>query len=83
MVVHSASLIEEEQTTFQPADVVLAIEVVSVESQDEKVDRQPTAYVYELDPTTRAYALTGIHHGFLKLTVPFDIEIDLAEYNNL
>jgi Uma2 family endonuclease len=104
MLVHGASLTDEEQTTFHPADVVLTIEVVSVESQGrdrelkpqlyaaagiphfwriEKVNRQPTVYVYELDPASRTYAPTGIHHGFLKLTVPFDIEIDLSEYNNL
>ncbi|QXJ25345.1 Uma2 family endonuclease [Actinomadura graeca] len=36
------------------------------------------AYVYELDPATGGYALTGIHHDSLKVTVPFDIEIDLT-----
>jgi hypothetical protein len=25
------------------------------------------------------YTLTGIHHDMLKLTVPFDIDIDLTE----
>ncbi|WP_242901970.1 Uma2 family endonuclease [Actinomadura terrae] len=44
----------------------------------ENEDGKTTAYVYELDPATRAYALTGIHHGVLKVTVPFDIEIDLT-----
>ncbi|GAA3763858.1 Uma2 family endonuclease [Salinactinospora qingdaonensis] len=40
-------------------------------------------YVYELDPATRAYALTGIHHDRLKLTQPFDIDIDLTEVERL
>ncbi len=44
----------------------------------ENEDGKTTAYVYELDPATRAYALNGIHHGVLKVTVPFDIEIDLT-----
>jgi hypothetical protein len=35
-------------------------------------------YVYELDPATRAYAVTGIHHGRLSVPVPFAIEIDLC-----
>jgi Uma2 family endonuclease len=44
---------------------------------------RPVVYVYELDPATKAYALTGIHHDELKLTVPFDIEIDLTEITRL
>lgn len=38
----------------------------------------PVVYVYELDPATKAYSLSGIFHDRLKLTVPFDIEIDLT-----
>ncbi|TDD26253.1 Uma2 family endonuclease [Nonomuraea diastatica] len=34
-------------------------------------------YAYELDPATKSYALTGIHHDRLKLTIPFDLDIDL------
>jgi Uma2 family endonuclease len=41
----------------------------------------PVVYVYELDPANRAYALTGIFHDRLKITVPFDIEIDLTAIN--
>jgi Uma2 family endonuclease len=44
---------------------------------------RPTVYVYELDPATRAYTATGIHHERLKLTVPFDIDIDLTEIDRL
>jgi hypothetical protein len=35
-------------------------------------------YVYELDPATRAYALTGIYHDRLKVSVPFLIDVDLG-----
>jgi Uma2 family endonuclease len=49
----------------------------------EKDSGLPVVYVYELDPATRAYALTGIHHERLKLTVPFDIDIDLTEIDRL
>ncbi|WP_369224891.1 Uma2 family endonuclease [Streptomyces sp. R39] len=41
----------------------------------------PVVYVYELDPATKSYGLTGIFHDRLKLTVPFDIEIDLTAIN--
>jgi Uma2 family endonuclease len=40
---------------------------------------RPTVYVYELDPATGAYTPTGIFHDRLKITVPFDIDIDLTE----
>jgi Uma2 family endonuclease len=49
----------------------------------ENTEGRPTVYVYELDPATKAYALTGIHHDLLKLTVPFDIDIDLTEVDRL
>ncbi|MDQ0908127.1 Uma2 family endonuclease [Streptomyces canus] len=38
----------------------------------------PVVYVYELDPATHSYGLTGIFHERLKVSVPFDIEIDLT-----
>ncbi|MFD7549355.1 Uma2 family endonuclease [Streptomyces sp. NPDC059816] len=38
----------------------------------------PVVYVYELDPATSTYALTGIHHDKLNLTVPFPVDIDLT-----
>jgi len=44
----------------------------------EESDGQPVVYVYELDPASMAYAITGIHHAKLALTVPFAIDIDLA-----
>ncbi|MBF8185167.1 Uma2 family endonuclease [Nonomuraea sp. K274] len=40
-------------------------------------------YVYELDPGTGSYARTGLHHDRLKLTVPFDLDIDLAEIDRI
>lgn len=40
-------------------------------------------YVYELDPATHTYVVTGIHHERLTLTVPFDIDIDLTEIDRL
>ncbi|GAA4181293.1 Uma2 family endonuclease [Streptosporangium oxazolinicum] len=39
----------------------------------------PVVYVYELDPATHAYALTGIHHDRLTVPVPFPITVDLGD----
>jgi Uma2 family endonuclease len=50
-----------------------------VESQEGR----PVVYVYELDDWTKAYTITGIHHDRLKLAVPFDIDIDLTEIDQL
>ncbi|NEA99803.1 Uma2 family endonuclease [Streptomyces sp. SID13726] len=47
-----------------------------VEQDDDK--GFPVVYVYELDPATKSYGLTGIFHQRLKVSVPFDIEIDLT-----
>jgi len=41
----------------------------------------PVVYVYELDPATKSYGLAGIFHDRLKVSVPFDIEIDLTAIN--
>lgn len=41
----------------------------------------PVVYVYELDPATRAYGLTGIFHEKLELTIPFPLTIDLTAIN--
>ncbi|MER5426004.1 Uma2 family endonuclease [Streptosporangium roseum] len=104
LVVRADAVKGPKQTTYQPADVVLAVEVVSAESEIrdrerkpqlyaaagiphfwriEEKDGCPTVYVYELDPATKAYVATGIHHDRLKLTVPFDVDIDLAEIDDL
>jgi hypothetical protein len=40
-------------------------------------------YVYELDPATSSYALSGIHHDRLTLTVPFAIDVGLGEMASL
>ncbi|MFG1710053.1 Uma2 family endonuclease [Nonomuraea sp. M3C6] len=40
---------------------------------------RPVVYVYALDPATRSYVATGVYYDSLKLTVPFDLAIDLTE----
>ncbi|MGC5009563.1 Uma2 family endonuclease [Streptosporangium sp. DT93] len=95
---------DRKQTTYRPEDVVLAVEVVSAESEVrdrerkpviyaqagithfwrvEEQDDRPTVYVYELDPATRTYALMSIHHDRLKVSVPFDVDVDLTEIDDL
>lgn len=87
------------QTSYQPEDVLLAVEVVSPDSVDRDRDAKPrkyaaagiahywrveddggrpVVYVFELEPATRTYAVTGIHHEQLKVTVPFTVDIDLT-----
>ena len=44
----------------------------------EESDGKPVVYVYELDPATSTYSLSGIHHERLRLTIPFEIDIDLT-----
>ncbi|MEV7908428.1 Uma2 family endonuclease [Streptomyces anulatus] len=104
MVIHAEAVKGPRQTTYQPADVVLAVEVVSTESEIrdrqrkpelyaeagiphfwrvESTEDRPTVYVYELDPATRRYALMGIHHDRLKVALPFEIDIDLAEVDDI
>ena len=85
--------------TWYPAEaVVLAVEVVSLDSQLRDRERKPqlyaragiqhfwrveenagkpVVYVYELDPSCSSYTPTGIYHDHLKLSVPYDIDIDL------
>jgi Uma2 family endonuclease len=45
----------------------------------EENDGRPVVYVYELDPVTKVYAITGIHHSKLSVPVPFQIDINLDE----
>ncbi|MEU4832374.1 Uma2 family endonuclease [Streptosporangium sp. NPDC023615] len=104
VVVHAEAVKGPKQTAYRPEDVVLAVEVVSAESEVrdrerkpviyaqagivhfwrvEETDDRPTVYVYELDPATRTYALMGIHHDRLKVSVPFDVDVDLTEVDDL
>jgi Uma2 family endonuclease len=99
-VVHAEAVKGLDQTSYNAADVVLAVEVVSPDSEVRDRERkpqlyahagiphfwraesdggQPVVYVYELDPATKEYGLSGIHREHLKVSVPFDIDIDLTE----
>ncbi|MER7503156.1 Uma2 family endonuclease [Nonomuraea pusilla] len=43
---------------------------------------RPMVYVYELDPATASYVVTGIHRGRLRLAVPFEVDIDLTRIDH-
>ncbi|MFB8773428.1 Uma2 family endonuclease [Streptomyces broussonetiae] len=47
----------------------------------EENDGLPVVYVFELDPATQSYGLTGIFHDRLKVAAPFPIDIDLTAIN--
>ncbi|WP_433712783.1 Uma2 family endonuclease [Nocardia sp. CA-084685] len=104
LVLRANATSDPSATSYNAEDVVLAIEVVSAESQTrdrerkpqlyaqagiphfwriENADGRPVVYVYELDPATSLYALTGIHHERLQLSTPFKIEIDLSDIDRL
>lgn len=106
VVVQAETTLNARETAFVvPQDIVLAVEVVSPDSEIRDRQRKPQLYaeagikhfwriedngqggivvhVYELDVATHAYALTGIYHDWLKLTVPFAIDIDLTEIERL
>jgi Uma2 family endonuclease len=106
LVVKAEAVTGRRQTGYEAKDVVLAVEVVSPDSEERDRDTKPrkyavsgiphfwrvemvgeddrpAVYVYELDEVTRAYAVTGIHHDHLKLTVPFTIDIDLTGIDQL
>ncbi|MFI5740253.1 Uma2 family endonuclease [Streptomyces anulatus] len=100
-VVRTEAVTGLDVTRYQAADVLLAVEVVSPDSEARDreakphkyatagiphfwlvemtgTDQHPVVRVYELDPATKAYALTGIHHDRLKTGVPFPVDIDVS-----
>jgi Uma2 family endonuclease len=104
IVVRSDADTGMDQTSYPPDAVVLAVEVVSPDSEERDRERKPqlyakagikhfwciedasgkiALYTYELDPATHAYALTGIFHERVTLKVPFEIDIDLTEIDQL
>ncbi|WP_344914833.1 Uma2 family endonuclease [Streptosporangium oxazolinicum] len=104
VLLHAHAPSDLTRTFYEAADVLLAVEVVSAESETrdrerkpvlyaqagiehfwriEEKDGRPVVYVYELDPATMTYALMGIHHDRLKISVPFDVDVDLTEIDDL
>ena len=88
------------QTIYHVEDVLLAVEVVSPDSEARDRKTKPAKYaaagiphfwrveeaqdravvhVFELEPTTRTYAATGIYHDRLTTSVPVPLDIDLTQ----
>ncbi|MBZ4016778.1 hypothetical protein CCS38_13710 [Streptomyces purpurogeneiscleroticus] len=105
-VVRAEATRDRSRAYFHARDAVLAVEVVSPESEardrDTKphkyagagiphfwrvemsgIDDRPTVHVFELSKQDRTYHPVAVHHERLKLTTPFDIDIDLAEIDYL
>ncbi|WP_438487568.1 Uma2 family endonuclease [Streptomyces sp. S186] len=105
-VVRAEAVTGRRQTHFRAADVLLAIEVISPDSEARDRDTKPRKYaaagiphfwlvdmagqddhpvvqVHELGEATGTYALTGIHHDRVKLSVPYPIDIDLTAIDEL
>lgn len=110
VVVKAEAITGRRQTRHEAADVLLAVEVVSPESEDRDRDRdrdtkphkyaaagiehfwlvemtgeedRPMVITYELDPVNKTYVSTGVHHDRLKLSSPYDIDIDLTAIDEL
>lgn len=94
------------QTRYDAVDILLAVEVVSPDSEDRDRDTKPHKYAaagiphfwrvemsgehdrpsvwtYEYDAMHKTYVSTGVHHDRLKLSVPYDIDIDLTGIDTL
>ncbi|MFF4491113.1 Uma2 family endonuclease [Streptomyces sp. NPDC001544] len=105
-VVRAEAVTDRRQTHFKATDVVLAVEVVSPDSEARDRDYKPHKYaaagiphywlvdmagqddhpvvqVYERGEATGTYALTGIYHDRVKVSVPYDIDIDLTAIDAL
>ncbi|MFH8513894.1 hypothetical protein ACH4CE_01850 [Streptomyces gelaticus] len=44
---------------------------------------RPVVWTYECDAVTKTYVSTGVHHDRLKLSDPYDIDIDLTAIDQL
>jgi Uma2 family endonuclease len=105
-VVRADAVTGDDQTSYDATDVVLAIEVVSPDSEARDrttkpqkyaaagiphywlveragQNRHPVVQVYERGEATGTYALTGTYHDHVKVSVPYDIDIDLTAIDKL
>ncbi|MFH8472305.1 Uma2 family endonuclease [Streptomyces sp. NPDC018000] len=96
---------DQHQTRYQAADILLAVEVVSPDSEARDRDTKPHKYAgagipnfwlvemnkngrpvvwtYQLDPVNKKYVSTGVHHDRLKVSAPYDVDIDLTAIDEL
>ena len=97
-VIRAEACTGPDQMSYQARDVLLAVEVVSPDSElrdrttkPQKYaaagiphfwlvhmagqDGHPAVQVYERGEATGTYALTGIYHDHVKISVPYDIDL--------
>ncbi len=100
-VIRASAITDDRLSRFPARDVLLAVEVVSPESESRDRTTKPQKYaaagiqnfwrveqsgpgrrlvihVYELDQVTNAYVHVGIHRDQVKVSKPYDIDIDLT-----
>lgn len=106
VLVKAKAIAGRRQTRYDAVDILLAVEVVSPDSEDRDRDTKPHKYAaagiphfwrvemsgehdrpsvwtYEYDAMHKTYVSTGVHHDRLKLSVPYDIDIDLTGIDTL
>lgn len=106
VLVKAKAIAGRRQTRYDAVDILLAVEVVSPDSEDRDRDTKPHKYAaagiphfwrvemsgehdrpsvwtYEYDAMHKTYVSTGVHHDRLKLSVPYDIDIDLTAIDTL
>lgn len=106
VLVKAKAITGRRQTRYDAVDILLAVEVVSPDSEDRDRDTKPHKYAaagiphfwrvemsgehdrpsvwtYEYDAMHKTYVSTGVHHDRLKLSVPYDIDIDLTAIDTL
>ncbi|MEU1024923.1 Uma2 family endonuclease [Streptomyces sp. NPDC005904] len=106
IVVRACAITDDRLSRFPVRDVLLAVEVVSPESESRDrttkpqkyatagipnfwrveqsgTGRRPVIHVYELDQVTNAYVHVGIHRDQIKVSEPYDIDIDLTAIDML
>ncbi|WP_367221504.1 Uma2 family endonuclease [Streptomyces sp. 16-176A] len=54
-----------------------------VEEEDDGTIGRPVVHVYELDPVTGRYIHAGLHRDQIKVTEPYDIDIDLTAFDRI
>lgn len=72
LVVQADAETGPDQTAYLPDAVELVVEVVSSDSEERDRERKP-----------QLYAKAGIYHDRVKLTIPFEIDLDLTEIDQL
>ncbi|MHB9861143.1 Uma2 family endonuclease [Streptomyces sp. YIM S03343] len=85
VVVRADAITGWDQMSFRGEDVLLAVEVVSPDSEFRDRTTKPQKYAAAGIPhtMTKAYVHMGMHRDQLKVAKPYDIAIDLTAVDHL